>query len=227
MNKNEKENDMCNYLRPGRDKSQLEIDFDARFHRPEPLNYKKHFENGFEHPRIPVICDKAPDKILMGRWGLIPPWATNFDHETFYKEKSHNLLARIEDIDERVSFRDSAQNRCIILVESFKEWKHVPSGIKKVYKVPYEISKPDGSLMAIAGIYSVVNGRLTFAQVTTEANTLMAEIHNSGLRMPVILNKLEEKTWLGGADRRQFYDRSKIALAAVPENESPMQAAMI
>lgn len=33
----------------------------------------------------------------------------------------------------------------------------------------------------------------------------MAEIHNSGKRMPVVLNKLEEKTRLGGAARKQSF----------------------
>ena len=36
----------------------------------------------------------------------------------------------------------------------------------------------------------------TFSIVTTEANDLMAEIHNSGKRMPVILDKSSENRWI-------------------------------
>lgn len=217
---------MCRNIRPGQNASQLEVEFDARFHRAEALDYKKHFVNGHEHLRMPIICDKAPDKIIMGLWGLIPNWAGNVTPEEFYKKQAlehrDTLMARIEDVETKVSYRDSINNRCIILVESIKEWQHVRR-MKKIDKIPYEISHADGKLMAIAGLYNVANGRLTFTLLTTEANELMAEIHNSAKRMPVILNKLEEKTWLGGAPKEQFYDRSNIKLVAYAENEQPSQ----
>lgn len=219
---------MCRNARPGQNASQLEIEFDARFHRAEQLDYKKHFVNGHEHLRMPIICDKAPDKILMALWGLIPTWATSMTHQDFYKmqndQKRDTLMARIEDIDTTQSYKDLVNNRCLILLESFKEWQHVPR-IKKVDKIPYEISHPQGKFFAVAGLYSVVNGKLSFTLLTTEANKLMAEIHNSAKRMPVVLNKLEEKTWLGGAPKEQFYDRSHIQLVATPENQQPLQTA--
>ncbi|MGQ2984849.1 SOS response-associated peptidase [Flavobacterium sp.] len=221
---------MCRNARPGQDATQIEIEFDARFHRAETLDYKKHFVNGHEHLRMPIICDKAPDKVLMALWGLIPNWASNMTYEDFYKmqmrDKKDTLMARIEDIDKTTSYRDVVGNRCLILLESFKEWQHVPR-IKKVEKIPYEIGRPDGKLFAVAGLYSVVNGKLSFTLLTTEANAMMAEIHNSAKRMPVVLNKLEEKTWLGGAPREQFYDRSNIQLVATPENQQPSQSASI
>lgn len=36
----------------------------------------------------------------------------------------------------------------------------------------------------------------TFSIITTDANDLMADIHNSARRMPVILNKSSETGWL-------------------------------
>lgn len=217
---------MCRNARPGQSASQLEIEFDARFHRAETLNYKKHFENGHDHSRMPVICDKAPDKILMALWGLVPSWAPNISHEEFYKiqskEKKDTLMARIEDIENTSSYKSFINNRCIILLESFKEWQHVP-GAGKVNKIPYEIKRPDERMFAVAGLYSVVNGKLSFTLLTTEANQLMSEIHNTARRMPVVLNKLEEKTWLGGAPKEQFYDRNNIALRALPEGSGNAQ----
>ena len=36
----------------------------------------------------------------------------------------------------------------------------------------------------------------TFSIITTEANEMMAEIHNSGKRMPAILSRSDEKKWI-------------------------------
>ncbi|MDB9380919.1 SOS response-associated peptidase family protein [Nodularia spumigena CS-584] len=217
---------MCRNLRPGQNASQLEVEFDARFHRAEALVYKKHFVNGHEHLRVPIICDKAPDKIVMGLWGLIPSWSGNMNYEDFYKKQAQEhrdtLMARIEDVETKVSYRDSLNNRCIILLESFKEWQHVRR-VNRLDKISYEISHPESKYMAVAGLYQLTNGKLTFTLLTTEANELMAEIHNSAKRMPVILNKLEAKTWLRGAPKELFYDRSRIQLVAHPENQQPTQ----
>ena len=65
-------------------------------------------------------------------------------------------------------------------------------------KVPYLIALKTGEPFAFAGIWSM--GRdgqrrpwSTFAIITTEANRLVAQIHN---RMPVILHPEDEATWL-------------------------------
>ena len=38
--------------------------------------------------------------------------------------------------------------------------------------------------------------RNTYTLLTTEANALMAEIHNSKKRMPVVLQQEDERKWL-------------------------------
>ncbi len=43
-------------------------------------------------------------------------------------------------------------------------------------------------------------GNLTCSIITTAANELMSEIHNTKKRMPVILNPEAEKAWLGGGE---------------------------
>jgi len=56
--------------------------------------------------------------------------------------------------------------------------------------------------MSLAGIYDdwveTTTGKTitTFSILTTAANDLMAEIHNSAKRMPVVLEKNLEKQWL-------------------------------
>ncbi len=75
----------------------------------------------------------------------------------------------------------------------------------------------------MAGIWDRWNDRTkgteisTFSIVTTEANPLMAEIHNTRKRMPVILPGASEGAWLDrGADRATIesmlrsYDADKM-----------------
>jgi len=56
--------------------------------------------------------------------------------------------------------------------------------------------------MSLAGIYDnwveTDTGEefSTFSIITTDANDLMAEIHNSKLRMPVILDRKDEGRWI-------------------------------
>jgi len=214
---------MCYHVKPPQDADQAAMEFDARFGRPEYLDYKKHFLNGFEHPHIPIILDESPQEIITGTWGLIPGWAANKEPKEFYKT-ANTLNAKVEEVHQKASYKSYVDNRCLILVESFKEWKHVPGLGKKVDKVPYEISMPDGSLFAIAGIYSLIHGEPTITLLTTTANTLMAEIHNSAKRMPVVLNKDERKLWLQRDKLEPYHARTEIELKAEPIIEPGMPA---
>ena len=59
----------------------------------------------------------------------------------------------------------------------------------------------------------------TFSILTTEANPLMAKIHNSKRRMPVIIPKENEHEWL----QNGFLEQT-IASFSVPYNENKMIA---
>jgi len=78
------------------------------------------------------------------------------------------------------------------------EWKEIP-GSKQ--KQPYAIGHPDGSPLALAGIWEAYeeSGRSplrTFALITTTANQEMAAVHH---RMPVIVAEADWPAWLGEA----------------------------
>jgi len=65
-------------------------------------------------------------------------------------------------------------------------------------KIPYRIALKTEEPFAFAGIWSTVHDAQggvhpTFAILTTEANALVAQIHN---RMPVILREQDEANWL-------------------------------
>jgi putative SOS response-associated peptidase YedK len=80
----------------------------------------------------------------------------------------------------------------------FFEWKKAIKGQKA--KQPYAIAMKDGSPFGIAGIWEnwrdPASGEWirTFAILTTDANVLVADIHD---RMPVILSRSDYGRWLG------------------------------
>lgn len=187
-------------------------DFDAAFDfTPGKIIF------GFDHPNAAIIIDKNPNIITSGYWGLIPSWAMQQDRKDFFK-KTNTLNAKIETLETLNSYRSNVDNRCLILAQSFIEYKHMPTTGKKVDKQAYEISLPSGDPFAMAGIYSMVNNEPTFTILTTEANTLMAEIHNSAKRMPVVMTIDEQKLWLDREKLEPYRNRSEIELKAVPIN---------
>jgi putative SOS response-associated peptidase YedK len=91
----------------------------------------------------------------------------------------------------------------LVVVSGFFEWRniHLPTA-KKPVKVPYYIRVKNEAYFYMAGIYNnwvdASTGEVltNFAIVTTEANSIMAQIHNTQLRMPVILLHNEALQWL-------------------------------
>ncbi|MEE9552335.1 MAG: SOS response-associated peptidase [Gammaproteobacteria bacterium] len=141
---------------------------------------------------IPVIRRRVADKELVNcHWGLIPHWA---------KEKKHKpIYARAETIAEKPFFRDSfSKRRCLIPANGFYEW-HGPKGQKQ----PYFIKLDNSELFAFAGLWEYWERPDEEIEsctiITTEANQLMATIHD---RMPVILDPEHYDAWLeeGGTD---------------------------
>lgn len=133
--------------------------------------------NGFSFPLNPVITNEDPNSIKLFNWGLIPNWSRD-------KEIRKNTLnARVETIQEKASFKNCVQNRCLILADGFYEWQWQDELGKKKQK--YLIHLPNNEAFAFAGIYSKwvdkQTGELvnTYSMVTTEAKGLMLEIHNS------------------------------------------------
>ena len=203
---------MCYHYKPASKKEakQLSVRFNAEV--KTELTSDPKIINGFTHPEMPVIIDSNISEIVNAKWGLIP--GSENDDKAFYK-RLNTLNAKIETVDSSYTYKKYTENRCLILAESFKEWKHETiSG--KVVKVPYIITAP-GGLFAMAGLYSVWNGQPTFTILTAPANELMSQIHNSAKRMPVILLPQEEKLWLGREPLAPYHIRTEVELIASPE----------
>lgn len=159
------------------------------------------FCSAFNFPKTPVITDEDPNRVALFQWGLIPEWSQN---DTI---KRHTLNARIETLNEKVSFKDVIQKRCLILADGFYEWQWKDSKGKN--KEKYLITLPNQELFAFAGIYSKWIDfdntiKSTYSIITTQANELMCEIHNTKQRMPVIIKREDEKEWLNGDDYKKY-----------------------
>ena len=176
-------------------------------------DYPRYYHaNGYDHPDVPIITARDPDLIQFFSWGLIPWWAKDVSDAA--RISNQTLNAKGETIFEKPAFRDSVENRCLVLVNGFFEHHHHNG---KTY--PHFISLADGSPIALAGIWSKwkrVEGvvRRTFSIITTEGNSLLAQIHNNpkldGPRMPVILPPEHESTWIReGLDPEEIKDLIK------------------
>lgn len=103
--------------------------------------------NGFDFPETPVIIDEAPQIITHYNWGLIPAWAKDEEINT-----EIHLNAKIETVNEKPSFKNSVNKRCLVIANGYFEWQWLdPKGTKKQ---KYELCLPNEELFAFAGLYS-------------------------------------------------------------------------
>ncbi|MEI6820514.1 MAG: SOS response-associated peptidase [Bacteroidota bacterium] len=188
---------MCFNTRQSKRQEQLEKRFNAKMSKLKQYNISIQF-NGFQHPLTPVIANTEADTIQLFNWGLIPHWAKD---DTIRK---HTLNARIETINQKPSFRDASKNRCLVLIDGFYEWQWLDPKGKNKQK--YLITRPDDEAFALAGLWNQWTDKTTgeilntYTILTKEANKLMAEIHNSQKRMPVVLSQKNEMDWLTGKE---------------------------
>jgi len=186
---------MCFSVNVNLVKEELENRYGATFLDPEKYN-PSYYYHAFGLPEMPAICSGSADKIRLLQWGLIPFWVKTKESASEIRLKTFN--ARAESIENKPSFSMSFRSkRCIIPVKGFFEWQHV-----EAKKIPWYIYQADNEIISFAGLWDewveTSTGELvsTFSIITTTANDLMADIHNSGKRMPVILDKQNEKRWL-------------------------------
>jgi putative SOS response-associated peptidase YedK len=186
---------MCYNISIAKNRELLEAFFRAYFADPDAFK-PAWLVSAFNRPEHPVVLNAAPAVIDRARWGLVPSWTKDAAAAETISSRTFN--ARAETILEKPAFRVPArQRRCLVLADGFFEWRAV-----KGRKYPYYIHRADGAPFALAGLWDTwrapgAAGNLrTFTVVTTEANPLMAAIHNIKKRMPVILPHTARSAWL-------------------------------
>ncbi len=151
-----------------------------------------YFVSGFSHPVLPLV---TTDGLELAVWGLIPHWTR--DWEVAGKLRTGTLNARGETVFEKASFQKSIRTkRCILPVNGFFEWRDHGN-----VKYPYYIYPKNNDLFSLACIYDHWSDKETgqiitsFSILTTEANDMMAVIHNRKKRIPFILPPGKEQSW--------------------------------
>lgn len=147
-----------------------------------------------------VITSEKPNEIQVMKFGMTPFWAKtpmdlinaraegekNHDNDPYYIGANSIFL--------KAAFKKPIQSqRCLVIAEAYYEW----SALKKPYLVFLQNKeRPFG----FAGVYDRWKNPDTgdiltaFAIITTTANDLLQTIGVK--RMPVILNKSNEKEWI-------------------------------
>jgi putative SOS response-associated peptidase YedK len=162
---------------------------------------------------LSVINDGKVNRMGFLRWGLIPSWAQDMSI-------GHKMInARAETILEKPSFKNAfKKKRCLIIADSFYEWKRHDDN----KKTPMRIKLKGDHLFAMAGIWEkwkAPDGTPIYScsVITTGPNDLMKDIHD---RMPVILKRNDEKTWLDSS----ISDINHLTTLLKPLEEDLMEA---
>ena len=133
--------------------------------------------------------ERTERSIRVMRWGLVPFWA---------KDKSigsRMINAKSETVTSKPAFRSSIKRyRCLVPADGWYEWKR--EGGKKQ---PFFMTPPDGSSLAMAGIYSTwreddeAEPLVTCSVLTAAAVGQLTEVHD---RMPMVLPSQAWSRWL-------------------------------
>ena len=172
------------------------IDLAKKYKKEVPFQFPDtplFYASAFNFPEWRIITQK-PEMELMN-WGLVPNW---FKGENFSEIASKTTNARIETLESTPSFKGLINHqRCIIPSTGYFEWQH-----KGKDKLPFFVFPKAQELFSMAGLYSewiqpkTLRKIKTFTILTCEANSFLAEIHNSKKRMPLLLEESEIDRWL-------------------------------
>ena len=192
---------MCFYYALSQNAQSLANRYQARFDPgdqslPGLLREPIYYASGFDFPQLPVITNTAPERLQRFSWGLIPFWVK--DRTAALELRSQTLNARSESVFLKPAFRNAIrQRRCLVPADGFYEWR-----LFNGKKYPYFVYLQSRAVFSFAGLWEEWTDKTTgevvqsFSILTTEANPLLAKIHNTKLRMPVILPQSAEQQWL-------------------------------
>ncbi|MDG4834944.1 SOS response-associated peptidase [Micromonospora sp. WMMD967] len=144
--------------------------------------------------RVPLVrvSPEGHRSLCVGRWGLLPHWSRSA------AGAARMINARAETVATSRAYAGSfARRRCLVPADGWYEWVRRPDGGRQ----PYYMTPTDGSVLALAGIWSLWesggDSRLTFSVLTTAALGDLAEVHD---RMPVLLPSGSWSSWLTPTD---------------------------
>lgn len=166
-----------------------------RFYNLEYMDeYKVNYNVAPTHSVPAIRMDAARNLVANNlHWPFVPPWAKDpkkVGYDT-YNAKGEEAASKPM---YRKAFRTQ---RCIVPASGYYEWKKITPKEKQ----PYYFTLRSGEPLAMAGLWETWGDKATgktlesFTIVTTEANELIAEIHDKK-RMPVLIPREAWSIWL-------------------------------
>jgi putative SOS response-associated peptidase YedK len=162
---------------------------DEKFERFRP---RWNIRPGQHNPVVVKKVETEKNHIEFMQWGLLPHFAKGEN----YKHKPIN--ARAETIEELPTFRHPFhRTRCLIPFTGFYEPDKINFS-KEPYPWHY-FEMRDHSISSFAGLYDIWHDKSSekliqsYTIITTTPNSIVGKYHD---RMPVILDKGDEGTWL-------------------------------
>lgn len=207
---------------------------------------------GFEYGAGVVLKrveEKMDFEIVQMEWGFIPPYIkTREDLNKMrhgYKDSTGRFrppVTTLNAVSEELLlpgkiYREAAsKRRCLVLSSGFYEWRHIfplnkrtGQPLKTANKYPYFISVKDQEYFFMAGIWQPWTDKATgeyaesFSIITTAANALMEQVHNTKKRMPTILNEELAWEWLfGDLDEKRITDIARYQFPAAQMEACPI-----
>lgn len=175
-----------------------------------------------------LAADRLQRSLVVARWGLVPSWAKD------PSIGSRMINARAETVAQKPAFRRAfAKRRCLVPADGYYEW-YLPTAADapvgkggKPLKQPFFIHRPDGSSLAMAGLYEwwhdttraeddPLAWRLTCTVITTDASDEVGRIHD---RMPMTITPEGWGRWLDPAR-----GPDEVAGLLVPAMSEPLEA---
>jgi putative SOS response-associated peptidase YedK len=136
---------------------------------------------------VPIVTTASGGRtVRVARWGLVPPWARDA------RVGVRMINARSETLMSSNAFAPAFRSRrCLVPADGWYEWRTGPTG-----KQAYYLTRPDGEVLAFAGVWAVsASGLVTCSIITAAAIGHLASVHD---RMPLIMTKDRWAGWLCG-----------------------------
>jgi putative SOS response-associated peptidase YedK len=193
------------YVSP--DESAIEREFTLVGPHVEPL-FAASF-NVAPTQRVPIIrMHDGKRELVRARFGLIPFFARGEPGQY------STINARVETVRTSPAYRTAWKRgqRCLVIANGFYEWQVIADG-----KQPWFISCADQPIFGFAGLWDLSTPEqgepiLSCTIVTLPASPFMAQIHNTKLREPAILQRKYQDIWLCGT-----LDEAFACLASYPD----------
>lgn len=147
--------------------------------------------SGLTEVSIPVITMEEPNGISLSIWGLLP---SNYQEDwELFQNLTSTLNIHTDTLNSNLWYADALKgHRCVLPVTGF-----FTSVLRDGQIYPYFIEPKHGTLLYLAGIYSILeDGFLTCSILTGPLDTFLGTYQNLVDYMPLLISDTRKDEWL-------------------------------